>query len=286
MTVSFFQAANRLHQLLTQTFAGLTQQASGSALDELRNDREFRDLASLRELTEPAHLIGLLIHRDRYETVASRLGLSADQARAIFGGETRASRLLPSFCSLSLQPRLWLGDGLRRDLEKTCVAATDTAMQEWRSSNVRRIAPRGSEPIGFWTAQRSLLIGPNPLIAEYTVQIREDLEAVETFVVQARLKLTDWKGRILRQERVAEMTRNPFLGTQWSREGGIESRFEGVAESGYPWQIWFVPRNLAINVLSPCLHRKQRKDFDAFFRAAGAVCQDVLGFLLTSHGPH
>lgn len=281
MTVTFFQSAGHLHRVLTQALAGLTPQASASALDDLRRLPAFRDLSSLLQLTEPRRLTGLLFDLDRYDAVTGRLGVAPEARRDVFGRENRASRILPEFCTLSSQPRLWLDAGLRKETSETFEAAAGAVIDDWRDAKVRRIAPRGREPIGFWTAQRTLVIGPARLIAEFTALIQEDATEFERYVAHARLKLMDWKGTLLPRDRVEEMAQNPFLAARSGRAGSLESRFEGIVPgTDHPWQIWSVPRNLAINIASPILQRRQRKEIGEFFRIADAKFQDILGFIL------
>jgi hypothetical protein len=266
--------------VLTQAVGDLSPQASAAALEALRLLPEFRDLTSLLQITERPRLLGLLFDPDRYEAVADRLRLAPEARREVFGREMRASRILTAFSSLSTHPRFWLADAVRRHASETFQAAVSEAFENWSDSKVRRIAPRGREPIGCWTAQRTLIVGPTRLIAEGTAVIQEDMTEVEHYIAHARFKFTDWRGGLLTRARLLEMVQNPFLNARRAQMGEMESRFEGVVPgTEHPWQMWYVRRTLAILIASPSLHRRQRKDLGEFFRVVDEKYQDVLGFL-------
>lgn len=277
MTVSFFQALSRLQGVLSQSLAGLTAQESAVALRDLSRHPEFRALASLESLATPEQLVGLLFHQDRYETVARQLALPPETLRTVFGAETRASRLLPARTG----PHLRAHREALTQIEASFASAARLTTEDWKGSKVRRIAPRGREPIQVWNTNRATLLGSTRLVIEASAEIREDPETVERFAAQFRVKITDWDGAYLARKDIAGFLQNHLPGLEYARLGSFESRYEGlIPETNHGWQAILTGRNLAIIFHSPVFSRRQSEELSNFFSYANRAALHVLSDLL------
>lgn len=283
MTVSLFDALGALRGLLAQNLATITVPQADSVLQGLREHPGLRDLESLNQLTEPGRLVGLLFHDDRYELVRERLNLAPDSLREVFGGETRANRLLPASSSMCVVPANWRNRHFWKSFQDLLQVASDDVTRQWRLSKVRRIAPRAKEPIRSWITERALFMGLGQMLVECSARIFENADGVEDYRAQTTIKITDMGGTFVKSECLLKLVQSPLLELAMGRVGSFESRFGGVlSETDYAWQAWHTPGNLSFVFDSPPFPRRRPEDLREFFRSSTGVSKDILGFLLAS----
>jgi len=274
MTISFLQALGNLHQAVLQGLTALNAQEASAAFGALRNIPALRNLASLEDLTRTDRLCGLLFHQDRYEAVAAELKFPENALRGIFGAETRASRMLTERGANNLRRHAATLAPIAQILQEAQASAVDA----WRSSKVRRIAPRRSEPIQSWQAQRTASLPNTALVLTCDVSIHEHPEKIEHFTAQFSLKLTDWRGRHL-----SRFESQLIPGLQGERLGSIESRYEGqIPSTPYFWQAWLVMRTLALITTSQAFTRKNPQELKPFFTAVDDFSLDLMNNLLSA----
>lgn len=276
MTHSFLQAIGNLHLAVRQGLTALNAQEAATAFGALRNIPDLRNLTSLEDLTRTDLLCGLLFHQDRYEAVAEKLKFPESALRGIFGAETRASRMLPERSTNNRRRHA----ATLAPIEQILQEAEASAVDAWRSSKVRRIAPRRSEPIQSWQAQRTASLPNTALVLTCDISIHEHPEKIEHFTAQLSLKLTDWKGRHLNPNRFESRL---IPGLQGERLGSLESRYEGqIPSTPYFWQAWLVMRTLALLTTSPVFTRKNPHELKSFFTAVDTFSLDLMNDLLSA----